>query len=377
MRIIVFSNCRPALTGGAEKYFYTLCERLSKGGNTVLAIFPASRGAPDRRITDFECISLHGPDIKGYSLAIVEIMKIIKAFNPDVIHLADGLSPTDAILILAVKISLRKPLFIDVVAFYRFIGFNILARLTLPLYMLTDGVICSNPNLKKSVLRWTLKRCAILNYYTEYMDVPAPFVELDMASVDNVFKLLFVGVLDSNHIYKGLDLLIKALKYLENNDVKSYRKMEIVIVGDGDMRDFYEQKIKNYNLTGIIFKGQITGNDLNDMYRNSTGLILPSKKTGEGFGKVVLESLMNGTPVLISRYAGAAYLISEYKVGMIVDPYETKNFAKQMVEFIKSIKERAYEDAIKKFQKEFSHVSKDSYEKLIQAYTESIKHQVK
>ena len=377
MRIIVFANSRPAHTGGAEKDFNILCERLSQDGNTVLAIFPAARGTPEETITDFEYVSLPGPNIRGYSLAIADIVKIIKAFNPDVIHLADGLSPTDAILLLVIKINIRKPVFVNVIAFYRFSFFNFLARLTLPLYVLSDGVICSISNMKKKVLRWTLKKAKILNYYSEYLDVPEPFIKTDNRNVNGKCKLLSVGVLDSNHLYKGFDLLIEALKYLHKNDVESYQKIELNVVGDGDLRNYYEEEIKKCDLTGISFKGRISADNLINIYRNSDGLILPSKKKGEGFGKVVLEALMNGTPVLISKYAGAAFLASEYNVGMLTDPYDSENFAEKIMEFIGAIEKRAYQNSIEKFQKVFSHASEDAYNKLIHAYSESIRHQRK
>lgn len=377
LRIIVFANSRPTYTGGAEKDFYALCQRLSQDGNTVLAIFPAIRGTPDKDIINFECVSLPGPNIRGYSLAIAEIMRIIKTFNPDVIHLLDGLSPTDAFLLLTIKISIRKPVFVNVIAFYRFIAFNFLARLTLPLYVLSDGVICSNPILKKSVLRWTLKRAKILDFYSVYLDVPKPSLKTHNVNVNGKCKLLFVGLLDSNHLYKGFDLLVEALKYLHSNDAESYKKVELKIVGDGELRNYYEEEIKKSGLTGISFKGRISEDDLNNMYRNVDGFILPSKRKGEGFGKVVLEALMNGIPVLVSRYAGAAFLVSEYNVGMLIDPYDSENFAKKIVEFIDDIEKETYQISIEKFQEVFSHASEDAYGRLIHAYAESIKHQRK
>lgn len=373
IRIIVFANSRPAYTGGAERDFYTLCKRLSLDGNTVLAIFPVYRGTPEEDITDFECVSIRGPNIRGYSLAILEIVRIIKEFKPDIIHLADGLSPTDALLLLVIKINLRKPVFVNVVAFYRFIFFNFLARLTLPLYVLSDGVICSNPNLKRSVLRWTLKKAKVLNYYSVYLDFPEPYVRASNRNMNTKCKLLFVGRLDSRHFYKGFDLLIGALKVLYKIDAESYKKFELQVVGDGDLRNYYENEVEKSKLNGISFMGKISEDNLNDIYINTHGLILPSRRRGEGFGKVVLEALMKGSPVLVSKYAGAAFLVNEYNVGMISDPYDSKHFAAKLVEFINAVEKGTYQNSIERFQQTFSNASKDAHLKLIQAYKESIK----
>ena len=84
---------------------------------------------------------------------------------------------------------------------------------------------------------------------------------------------------------------------------------------------------------------------------------------------------MNGIPVLISKYAGAAFLASEYNVGMLTDPYDSEIFAEKIMEFIGAIEKRAYQNSIEKFQEVFSHTSEDAYNKLIQAYNESIKSQ--
>ena len=49
-------------------------------------------------------------------------------------------------------------------------------------------------------------------------------------------QLMFLGGLDRNHYFKGLDVLIRALTRLQDRD-----DWRLIVVGDGDLRDGYEQ----------------------------------------------------------------------------------------------------------------------------------------
>lgn len=113
--------------------------------------------------------------------------------------------------------------------------------------------------------------------------------------------VLFVGRLT---IQKGPDYFLEAAK-----KVLAHRpKTLFVITGSGDME---RQIIDRCAYLGIgdkvIFTGFKRDKDLGKLYKSADLLVMPS--VSEPFGIVPLESLINGTPVLISKQSGVSEVI--------------------------------------------------------------------
>ena len=98
------------------------------------------------------------------------------------------------------------------------------------------------------------------------------------------------------------------------------------LIGDGNLRKPYENECKAANLDNIKFLGDLSFNDLIDQICQANFLILPSINKAEGFGRVALEALSCGTPVIVSKYAGIAELINKYSAGIVYDPHKFKDF---------------------------------------------------
>jgi len=120
-----------------------------------------------------------------------------------------------------------------------------------------------------------------------------------------VFKLIFFSRIEEK---KGLDILIDALPLLTI-------PYKLTVAGDGDLA--YIKTLKSLagkngvaaNIDWIGFRSEdkfemLAGNDL---------LVLPSHD--ENFGNVVVESLSEGTAVLLSPFVGLVYYVAENKFG--------------------------------------------------------------
>ncbi len=103
------------------------------------------------------------------------------------------------------------------------------------------------------------------------------------------FKMISVGSLE---IQKGHDILIKSLKKLKNID------FYLFIVGKGSQKKSLEKLIVDCELTKRIFLLGELKNPYN-LISKSDLFILPSR--WEGFGHVIVESMVLGTPVLSSN----------------------------------------------------------------------------
>ena len=348
LRVLVFNNCAPTFKGGgAERTFIVYCETLLDSGFDVYAVFPERfRSKADNnlrfKIQTFE----DRLSISGYSLSVFKLSKVIKDLDPDVIHLLDGLTPTDLLIVIANKFFIKKPIFIDVIALYRNPVFNLMVRFQLPLYNLFNGISVSNPNLKKTLTRWFVKPTKILPYNPLFIDIPDTSFK-ERKEIGDTFNLIFIGVLDNSHSYKGLDLLLRIMRYF--NDTNKYgQKIELYVIGGGERLQYFRSYAEKNNLMNVIFKSYVPS--IQNEFKTMDALILPSKRRGEGFGKVILEASLQGLPVFVSKYAGGSYLVKEYNIGMIFNPYRIKKSQQALFKFIHKCSVNNYDNNIGRFQ---------------------------
>jgi glycosyltransferase involved in cell wall biosynthesis len=107
---------------------------------------------------------------------------------------------------------------------------------------------------------------------------------------------------------------VKNLKFLINcfnkfNGSKSDNML--IIVGDGDQKEFLEKYVLQLeSRKNILFVGRYDGIELKAWYNIGQVFILPSYY--EPFGAVVNEALLSGQYVLCSKVAGSSFLINEF-----------------------------------------------------------------
>ena len=178
LRVLVFNNCAPSLKGGgAERTFLVYCQILHDIGFDVYAVFPERfRHKADNNLRFKTQTFKDRLNISGYTLSVFQLSKVIKDIDPDIVHLLDGLTPTDLLMAIVNRISIKKPLFVDVIALYRNPVFNLMVRFQLPFYNLFNGIAVSNPNLRKILIRWLVKPSKLLHYNPLFIDIPVPFL---------------------------------------------------------------------------------------------------------------------------------------------------------------------------------------------------------
>ncbi|MBS7648707.1 glycosyltransferase family 4 protein, partial [Candidatus Bathyarchaeota archaeon] len=120
------------------------------------------------------------------------------------------------------------------------------------------------------------------------------------------FVILFVGRFIAK---KGIDVLL---------DVASEVNPEVVFafIGDGPLSAKIRERARDQQ--NIIFVGKVPKEDLVRYYNAADSLIIPSQYE-ELFGRVVIEALACGTPVIASN-KGTLPEIVDPSVGIVVDP---------------------------------------------------------
>lgn len=113
--------------------------------------------------------------------------------------------------------------------------------------------------------------------------------------------VIFVGRIT---LQKGPDYFIRAAKTVLGYIPNVY----FVIAGSGDMEGQMVQEAARLGISDkVIFTGFLRGEELNEVYRSADLFVMPS--VSEPFGITPLESLINGTPVLISKQSGVSEVI--------------------------------------------------------------------
>jgi len=134
--------------------------------------------------------------------------------------------------------------------------------------------------------------------------------------------LLFVGVLDRAHHFKGVDQLIRAISKIIRSDII------LMIIGDGDQKPMYIRLARELGLDErIYFLGTIPHKDLPLFYAAADVIVLPSNPP-ESFGMVLIEAMACGRPVIASNLPGVRTVVEG--AGKLVNPGDVNDLIEKI-----------------------------------------------
>ena len=139
-------------------------------------------------------------------------------------------------------------------------------------------------------------------------------------------KFLYLGRI---HPIKGLDLLIKAWKKVDDKNIS------LDICGYYEDLKYYKSLkmlTKKLNIKNITFSKEVVGEEKKQKFIENDILILPSKS--ENFGLVIAEAMSYGLPVIVSENTPWEF-IEEKKCGWIVKLNEKSIIS--TIEFAKNL----------------------------------------
>jgi glycosyltransferase involved in cell wall biosynthesis len=137
--------------------------------------------------------------------------------------------------------------------------------------------------------------------------------------------VLMVASLDQAHYFKGLPVLLQAIKQLSDLDLR------LVVVGEGDLRAAYQNQADQLGLRAkVIFTGSVSQADLPAYYAAADLVVLPSVTMGEAFGVVLLEAFASARPVIASRLPGVRVVVSDGEDGFLVVPADVQDLCAKL-----------------------------------------------
>lgn len=132
--------------------------------------------------------------------------------------------------------------------------------------------------------------------------------------------VLFVGRIT---FQKGPDYFVTMAKRVLEYCPDTY----FVVAGSGEMLpQIIDQAARLGVAKHFLFAGFVRGAELNAVYKVADVYVLPS--VSEPFGITPLESLVNGTPVLVSKQSGVAEVLSHV---LKVDFWDVEEMANQII----------------------------------------------
>ncbi len=159
--------------------------------------------------------------------------------------------------------------------------------------------------------------------------------------------VLFFGIIRA---YKGLDLLLKAMK---NETIKELG-IQCIIAGE-----YYEDKQKYEDLIDslcireqLVIKTHFIPNDEVKYYFSAADLVVQPYKTATQSGISQLAYYFE-KPMVVTKVGGLPEIVDHQKNGYVVHPRENE-VAKAIIEFYEKGKEQEFVENVKKRKKDFS-----------------------
>lgn len=224
--------------------------------------------------------------------------------KPNVIH-AHGLVASVSAIFWGKIFNIRKV--ISLHSFYSFPESGLYSSFVRLIFKNSDFVLSlsrkSNEEVKS--LGVESRKIGIFTYWIDLNKFKRTSDAKKKLGWDGKFVVLFVGRLIKE---KGIDILIKSAKHWNKN-------IKLIIIGAGPMGE--EISSKTHQLKQLSFPGKINQEDLPKFYSAADLLIVPSTSE-EGFGRVIIESLACGTPVIASK-RGAIPEAMDETVGKFIE----------------------------------------------------------
>jgi len=140
------------------------------------------------------------------------------------------------------------------------------------------------------------------------------------------YEILYVGYL---YKLKGVEYLIRSMALV----AKERRDFKLRVVGDGPEKSRLMALTKALNLEErVLFEGFVPHTQIVRYYQQCDIFCFPT--LGEPFGKVILEAMACGKPVIASNVEGPAEIIEDKRTGLLIPPARPQILAKAILELI-------------------------------------------
>ena len=179
------------------------------------------------------------------------------------------------------------------------------------------------------------------------LDLPVSF------SPERPLRLSLLGRINN---WKGQDLLVEALSLLSKDERAKVRVRIVggVYGGTTELKDALEQQIKKAEL-GELVRVEPFKDNPGDVYAWSDVSVVPSRLP-EPFGRVAIEAMSLGRPVIAARHGGLVEIVQHGQSGWLFTPNDPHALASIIQEILREpdVIRRLGDNALDRFSSNFS-----------------------
>ncbi len=361
MKVVFITPFFPPHIGGVERYVNNVAVGLAERGWEVIVI--TTHNGTTMRKERRGLLSIYKLPylFKLFNTPIhiswfFSIKSIIEKENPHIINVH---TPVPVIADIAARVVDRKKL---VVTYHNDIQKDSFIQSVLSWCINTFVIQHTLRRARKIIIDTPIysSKSKLLRLFKKKIEVISPGIDIEKFSEKDTDRpssaekkyLLFVGNLNKNYQYKGLNYLLSAMEILK----PKIPDICLKIVGSGDYLEYYQSVVKKMNAESQIhFCGKLSDTELRAMYQQAYLLVLPSTDNSEGFGIVLLEAGANSLPVIASKVGGIPYVVQHEVTGLLVAPKKIQELAEAIenvwnnTEFANSMGAAAYNYVKKEF----------------------------
>jgi phosphatidyl-myo-inositol dimannoside synthase len=306
LRTIVLTPDFPPAVGGIQRFLHGLLSNATRLDAGVV-----TRGDPGHS-PDEEGLVIRRVPARGSGMAsLVRLnlaaLRAATRFRPDLIvsgHVVT--SPAAAVL----RRLLRRP-----VVQYLY-GIELSARQSLTRFACARADVCIG------LSRFTRELAMAAGAPADRIEIIPPGVDpVEERPVERFARPTIITVARLEDRYKGHDVMLRALPLVR----RLVPDVQWLVVGDGPLRQHYEQLANGYGLAGAIqFVGEVADEERDRQLARAHVFAMLSRLDprggGEGFGIVYLEAAQSGLPVIAGNVGGAKDAVEHERTGLLVDP---------------------------------------------------------
>ncbi len=344
MKVAIVNSFYPPWRGGAETYVASLARSLRDRGHSITVICscdPLEPGIYDGSGIDINRLRLIG---RLYGTPIpVGLRGALENIDADIFHanfpspyFAYNVSRTARLRKIPAVLTWHNDL--PAVTLSAKLLIDIHDKLVLPRYIHGYRQIIATSQIYASRSRILTQFPKMVTVIPNGVDCERFNPEVDATNVrrqletDRKFVILFVAALTKWHRYKGLEILLHAMKLAGEIE----ERIMLVIVGDGELKPEFESLADTLNLKKqVVFVGDISNERLPSYYGACDVLVLPSKDMSEGFGLTLLEANATGKPCIASNIGGIPSVIENDYNGILVPPNDPYSLAQAIISLAK------------------------------------------